>query len=284
MELSRLTLFPVKGLRGIDVPSRRVGPRGLDGDRRWMVVDASGRFLSQRSHPRMVLVDAELAEGGDLLRLHAPEMSPLELPARPEEDELPGGVARLSVTIWNDALELPAPSPDADAWMSAFLGDPVRLVYQPEGARRPVDPAFAPEAEVSLADGYPMLLVSEASLAELNRRLDAPVPMDRFRPNVVVRGAAEPHAEDGWTHFRLGPVPCRGVKPCARCAVTTVHTETGERGKEPLRTLATYRARDGKVWFGQNVVPDGVGTLSVGDPVRVERSVPLAGTFPAPPR
>ncbi len=283
MQISRLTLFPVKGLRGIDVPVRRLGPRGLDGDRRWMVVDSSGRFLSQRTHPRMVLVETELLAEGDLLRLHAPAMPPLELPARPEGSDRASG-APLSVTVWNDALELPAPSPDADAWMSAFLGDPVRLVYQPETARRPVDPAYAPGAEVSLADGYPILLASEASLDELNRRLAEPVPMDRFRPNLVVAGATEPHAEDGWTRFFLGDVPCLGVKPCARCAVTTVDTRTGEKGKEPLRTLARYRGHDGKVWFGQNVVPEGTGTVRIGDPVRVERSVPLAGTFPPPPR
>jgi uncharacterized protein len=165
----------------------------------------------------------------------------------------------VQVTLWNDQMRVPAPVPEADAWMSEVLGAPVRLVFQPDSVVRPADPRHAPGAEVSFADGYPVLVVGQASLDELNRRLDAPVPMDRFRPNVVVDGNLRAHAEDRWRRFRLGDVPCAGVKLCARCAVTTVDTVTAERGKEPLRTLATYRGWGGKVWFGQNVVPEASG-------------------------
>jgi uncharacterized protein len=265
--IARLTLFPVKGLKGIDVAERRLGPRGLEGDRRWMVVNRTGTFLSQRTHPRMILVETALVEGesGDALVLATRGMPELELAARPLE----AGADTLRVEIWGDVLDAVAPSPEADAWLSEALDEPVRLVYQPDRARRPTDPQYAPGAEVSFADGYPVLLLTEASLGELNRRLDAPVPMDRFRPNVVVAGVPEPNAEDRWRRIRLGGVECRGVKLCGRCAVTTVDTRTAEKGKEPLRTLATYRGWGGKVWFGQNVVPDAEGMLRVGDPVTV---------------
>jgi uncharacterized protein len=302
LRISRITLFPVKGLAGVEVAARRVGPRGLEGDRRWMVVDAEGTFLSQRTHPRMVLVQAALepgADGGEWIRLTRRgggaekgggpprgdgaeigdeaegrnEAEVFRFPARPEGGGNAGG-EELEVEIWGDRVQAVAPHPEGDAWLSDFLGAPVRLVYQPDRSHRPTDPHFAPGAEVSMADGYPILVLTRASLDELNRRLaesgSGPLPMDRFRPNLVVEGPVAPHAEDGWRRFQVGGVAMAGVKRCARCAVTTVDPATAERGKEPLRTLAHYRRDpEGRVFFGQNVVPLGVGAVAVGDRVEL---------------
>jgi len=289
LHVTGLTLYPVKGLRGIPVSACRIGPLGLEGDRRWMIVDANGTFLSQRSHPRMALVETAMVGEGEAgrgeaqeagrsrIRLTAPGLAPVEIPAVPREG------APVPVTIWDDPVNAVAPSPEADAWMSAYLEAPVRLVYQPDHAVRPTDGAFAPGGRVSFADGYPVLLVTQASLDELNRRLAEPVPMARFRPNVVVGGPGAPHAEDRWRRIRVGGVHLAGVKRCARCTVTTVDPATGVRGVEPLRTLAGYRAAGGKVWFGQNLVPlfsDGAGSgespwIRQGDEVVVEEEGPV---------
>jgi uncharacterized protein len=261
LRVHSLAVYPVKGLRGIRVASRRVDPLGLEGDRRWMVVDAEGTFVSQRSHPGMARVETAFVGGGEAgeagssgveparIRLAVPDRSAVEIPAEPREG------ASVRVRIWDDRVDALAPSPEADAWMSDILGAPVRLVYQPRHAVRPTDGAFAPGGRVSFADGYPVLLVTQASLDELNRRLPEPVPMDRFRPNVVVEGVCAPHAEDRWRRIQVGTLRLAGVKRCARCTVTTVDQATGLRGVEPLRTLALYRAGGGKVWFGQNMVP-----------------------------
>jgi hypothetical protein len=159
--------------------------------------------------------------------------------------------------------------PAAHAWFSRYLGFDCRLVYMDEAAHRPVDPQYAPEGrEVSFADGYPLLLTAEASLADLNARLDAPVPMNRFRPNLVVAGGMA-FAEDGWSRVRIGAVPFQVVKPCARCVVTTIDPQTAAQGKEPLRTLSRFRRRQGKVFFGENLIPEQPGIVRVGDPVEV---------------
>jgi uncharacterized protein YcbX len=147
------------------------------------------------------------------------------------------------------------------------LDDEVSLLYMPDSERRAVNPNRArPGDIVSFADAYPLLLISEASLAALNQRLDAPVEMRRFRPNLVISGC-EPYAEDGFSALSIGPLTFRGVKRCERCVVTTVDPATAEQGKEPLRTLARYRQSEGKVWFGMNLIHDGPGTLRLGDPV-----------------
>lgn len=277
LHIAALTLYPVKGLGGISVTEARVTPRGLAGDRRWMVVDAATHdFVSQRSHPIMACLKTTLS--GDTLTIS--QGTRIELPAIPVDGDA------VRVTVWGDGVDAIAPSPEADAWLSAALGTAVRLVYQPEDARRDTDPRWAPGHEVSFADGYPLLVISEASLDALNRLTPEPIPMDRFRPNVVVGTAPgsvlPPHDEDLWQRFRLGAVACAGVKCCARCSVTTVDQATGIREKEPLRTLATYRSWDGKVWFGQNVVPMGDGVLRVGDPVHIEAHGPVGPCPPLP--
>ena len=185
----------------------------------------------------------------------------------------PGASAeRLPVTVWGDAVDAALAAADAHAWGTAHLDTPVRLVFMPATSRRPVDAEYAVRADdiVSFADSYPLLLASAASLADLNARLDAPLPMDRFRPNVVVDGAA-PWAEDAWRRIRIEDVIFQSVKPCGRCSVTTVDQQTAARGKEPLKTLAAFRRRaeTGKVYFGWNLVPETTGTLRAGDLIEV---------------
>lgn len=261
MTITALYRYPVKSCRGMAVDEATITAYGLEYDRCWMVVDAKGRFLSQRRFPAMALIEAE-PKGDDLI-LRAPGM-PALMVTQPAGDAL-------AVQVWEhtgaarDAGDGPA------AWLSGYLGTACRLVAPDPGFRRPVIADYARvESEVLFADGFPFLLISEASLEDLNTRLTAPVTMDRFRPNIVV-GGCEPYAEDGWRIVQLGELIFHIVKPCARCAVPTVDQATGKRGAEPLRTLAGYRrAADGKIYFGQNLVHESKsGILRVGDPVTV---------------
>ncbi|HSL01884.1 MAG TPA: MOSC N-terminal beta barrel domain-containing protein [Rubrobacteraceae bacterium] len=257
--LSGLYVYPIKSCSGVSLDSWEVDGRGLRYDRRWMLVDASGRFLSQRALPRMALIRVGLAPG--LLSVDAPGMPRLEVPLGQATDGL------VFARIWRDSVKASPVGARTDRWFSEFLGTRCRLLHLPEDSVRTVDPAFGrPGDQVHLADGFPFLLVSEASLADLNERLERPVPMDRFRPNLVVRGF-EPFAEDGWSHVRIGALTFRVVKPCARCAVTTVDQTTGERGREPLHTLARFRTTGTEVFFGQNLIHNGTSILRVGDPV-----------------
>ena len=259
--LSGLHVYPIKSCGGITVEEWEVDERGLRHDRRWMLVDETGCFLSQRELPRMALIKVRLASDG--LIVDAPGMSSLNVPFRPPNGRL------LLASVWDDLVECLTVSDAADRWFSRFLGVGCRLVYLPEESVRPVDPAYGgPGDRVGLADGFPFLLISEASLAYLNSRLEQPVPMNRFRPNLVV-GGCEPFAEDGWSLVRIGQITFRVVKPCARCSIPMVDQGSAVRGKEPLRTLAGYRSSGGEVLFGQNLAHDGTGALNVGDAVVV---------------
>lgn len=272
-EAARVTsirIYPVKGCAGLSLPEAEVDATGFLHDRRWMVVEEKREFLSQRSHPRLALVRPELRDQELILASSGQPSVPV--PLRPEgEPEIP-------VRVWGDEVAALAPSPAADRWLSRFLGVSCRLVWLPPRVVRPVDPRYArPGDRVAFADAFPFLLLSEESLEALNARLPTPLGIDRFRPNLVVRAAAA-HAEDGWRHIRVGEVELDVAKPCARCAVTTVDQATGERGTEPLRTLASYRRWEGQAYFGQNLVHRSGGRIRVGDPVRVLESGP-----PRPP-
>jgi hypothetical protein len=261
--LSALYVYPVKSLRGIALDSAEVDARGIRHDRRFMVVDARGRFLTQRELPRMARVAVRL-EAPHLL-LDADGQATLRVPLEPRARD------RWRVRVWSSRVEAVPVGPEADRWLSRALGTHCHLVHMPQGARRLADPRYARGRQlVSFADAFPFLLASAASLEDLNRRLQTPVVMRRFRPNLVVRGAP-PFAEDGWREIAIGSLSFRVVKPCSRCAVTTVDPDTGERGTEPLRTLAAYRKRAGKVYFAQNLVHAGPGELRVGDAVVVRR-------------
>ncbi len=262
--VAELLIYPVKSLGGDAHRTAGVEPTGLAGDRRWMVVDAAGRFMTQREQPGMALVQARVA--GEALVLSAPGMADLLVPVTP------GGTDR-AVTVWRDTVQARDAGDTAACWLTAAIGAPCRLVHLADPAARPLRPDFARDARevVSFADGFPLLLASLASLADLNGRMARPVPMSRFRPNVVVAGAPA-WAEDGWRRVRIGTAVFRVAKPCDRCVMTTIDQRTGLRpdGHEPLRTLATFRRdRQGRIMFGQNLVPEQCGVITAGDAVEV---------------
>ncbi|NML64782.1 MOSC domain-containing protein [Hymenobacter sp. RP-2-7] len=267
--LTGLFIYPVKSLGGISLPEAEVTARGLQYDRRWLLVDAHNRFLTQREHPELALLAVEAAYNGFLLRhRQRPELRPLYIPFEAAADKT------AFVTIWDDMVFAQRGTAAADQWLSEALGRPCRLVYMDDMARREVEPD-KPELNpagtlVSFADGYPYLLASEASLAKLNAQLTEPVPMNRFRPNLVVAGLPA-DAEDTWHDFRIAGLPFRAVRGCGRCVMTTIDQETGLKnpGGEPLRTLATYRQQGRKIMFGQNVTGPAAGRLRVGDAVTV---------------
>lgn len=263
MKVGDIRVYPVKGMRGRSVTEADVEPWGLAGDRRWMVIDDRGRFLSQREAPALATIDVALLGNG--LRFTAASGSTLDV------DE-PFDSSVIEATIWRDQV-LTCPSDvDADRWLTGLIGRPCRLVFMRDPAKaRPVDSAFGePGDRVSFADGSPLLATSTASLHDLRRRAGIDdLSMGRFRSNLVIEGA-EAWAEDRWTELEIGDAVFAVVKPCARCVVTTVDQNTGERCPEgePLRTLATFR-RDalGKPIFGQNLIPWKFGRISVGDEV-----------------
>ncbi len=262
LTLSELYVYPIKSLGGVRLDSATVEARGLQHDRRWMLVDAHNQFLTQRKYARMALLKTEIGPEG--LRITAPGLETLVVPYGAHTGE------KLSVTVWDDTCPALAVGTEADRWFTEAIGFGCRLVYMPPESIRPVDDRYALSGDaVSFADAYPFLVIGEASLADLNARLAEPVPMDRFRPNFVVRGAA-PFAEDTWTHFRIGESYFYGVKPCARCVMTTIDQRTAQKGREPLYTLSTYRAANQKIYFGQNTLYANQGSrVAVGDPVEI---------------
>jgi hypothetical protein len=256
----------VKSLRGIGVQELRVERRGPRHDRRWLLVDEAGRFITQREEPRLALVDVAVDEATRRLFVSAPAMGPLMIPFEP-------GLGRREVVIWNDTVTGVSVSTEAAAYFSRYLGAPVDLVHMPDDVERAVDPRYARAGDiVGFADGYPFLLVNQASHEDLCARLGDGIPVTRFRPNIVVEGAL-PYVEDDWISVRIGAITFRVTKPCDRCPIPTIDIDTGERHAEPLRTLATYRKRDHKVYFGQNLAHDGEGVLRVGDLVEVTGTV-----------
>jgi uncharacterized protein len=231
--LSGLYVYPIKSCAGIPLESADISATGLRHDRRWMLVDETGEFMSQRTHPRMALISVHLST--EYLIARAPGMPDLKIPIQQEHEN------QIDVRIWDDTNRGALVREEADRWFGEFLKVPCRLVYKPEDDLRIVDSHYAAEGDqVGFADGFAFLLISEASLEDLNERLEYPLPMNRFRPNFVVSGCL-PYAEDGWSRLRIGNVPFRVAEPCPRCAITTVDQKSGVPGKEPLRTLATYR-------------------------------------------
>jgi uncharacterized protein YcbX len=258
-----LNIYPLKSARGISLSEGLVTDRGFALDRRWMLVDCNNRFLSQRQLPRLALVEVDVKD--DSLFIQAPDMPVLTVPLHCGQ-----GIIE-KVKIWNDICDARVISDKADEWFSRFLNLKCRLVYMPDESLRPVNPEYSEnDFSVSFADGYPFLLISRASLDDLNQRLPEPLPINRFRPNIVVEGC-EPYAEDQWKQIQIGEVAFRVVKPCSRCKITTVDQQTGVSGKEPLKTLATYRMKDGKVYFGQNLIHENLGQIILNQLVHIIR-------------
>ncbi len=275
MTISALYIYPIKSLGGIAVSNVVVEPKGFRYDRRFMLVspthEGGGIFITQRTNHQMALIDVAIDAGSGQLHVwhRNDSANVLVLPLTPEADTL----IPIPVSIWDsENVSAVRVSDEADRWFSNALGKPCWLVYMPETTHRAVDPVYGrPTDAVSFADGYPYLLIGQASLDDLNRRLPEPVTMQRFRPSVVVSGSL-PYEEDTWQQFSMGALTFSGVKPCARCVLTTIDPATGERGSEPLRTLTTYRQYNHKILFGQNVLLTDIntaGTLRVGDEVAV---------------
>jgi uncharacterized protein YcbX len=262
--------YPVKSCRGQRLADAPVEPWGLAGDRRWMIVDSAGEVVTARERPRLVLVTPAPEDGS--IRLTGPGMPELSV-------SVPAAGQLVQVSMRDTALLATPAGPAADAWFSEVAREPVRLVYLDDPTRRRPHPAYSKASDrVSFADGYPLLLTAEASLGELNEQIaggpgaaEGPVPMRRFRPNVVVAGT-DPWAEDRWRLVRIGDVVFRAVKGCDRCVLTTIDPGTAVKGKEPIATLARCRRWDGKVWFGVNLIPDSphrASAIHVGDRVQV---------------
>ncbi len=281
LTLSAINRFPVKSCRGNSLPQAVVEPWGLAGDRRWLVVDDDGVLLTAREHRRMLLVTTSVRPDGGL-ELTSPDAPDLTV-------DVPAGDQLVPVRVWRSELVAALAAPAASAWFSKVVGRSARLVYLDDPTRRHPNPEFArPDDYVSFADGYPLLVATTASLAALNdwiaegpRADEGPLPMIRFRPNLVIDGS-QAWEEDGWRRIRVGDAVLRLVKGCDRCVMTMTDPDTVERTKEPIATLARHRRWDGETWFAMNAIPDTPGaTIAVGDEVEVLESVPAPD---GPPR
>jgi len=255
LTVASLHLYPIKSVGGISVGEARFTDRGFAHDRRWMLVDAKNRFITQREQPLMALLRcSEQGEGFRVTDIRTGEW--LDLPWSIDSSQW------VDATVFDDSVRVLAGSAEWSTWFSARLGSAVRLTYMPDASQRTVDARYAAGIN-SLSDGFPYLVLSQASLDDLNARLVAPVPMDRFRPNIVIAGGSA-YQEDSWRAISIGTSRFILVKPCGRCVITTTDQQTGARDKEPLRTLASYRSLDGKVIFGMNAMGEGQ-SVRVGD-------------------
>lgn len=262
VQLSSLTYYPIKACRGFEIPESHVERMGLTNDRRMMVVTPGGDFLTQREHPKLALITPTLKDG--TITLTAQDVTPLQF-------EIQKSGVTMPVNIWASKRVDAIDQGDQTAgWLSDFLNASVRLVHIDERFKRKLNPGYAVSAEdhTGFADGYPILIISQESLQDLNSKLGSPLPMNRFRPNMVVKGC-EPFAEDTWKRIRIGGIEMALVKPCPRCVVTTIDKDTMIKNKEPLKTLSKYRMQKGGAMFGMNVIPLGEGEVRVGMNVEI---------------
>ncbi len=279
MHISEINIYPIKCLKGISLDSSVVEERGLQYDRRWMLTTPDGMFFTQREFPRMATMSVWVEDDGSGLGVAADGFGDVFIPIDSDTED------RQQVTIWQSVCEGKVYGAALNEWFSDVLGTECQLVYMPDDSRRSVNQRFdRGEDVVSFADGYPLLVIGEASLGDLNSRLDEPLPMNRFRPNVVISGS-DAFAEDTWKRIRIGDATFRGTKPCERCVVTTIDQSRGDvAGKEPLKTLASFRmAKDvipdrldelgmnpTNVLFGQNLIGDTPGVaIKIGDEVEI---------------
>jgi hypothetical protein len=261
LKISAITIYPVKSLAGNSVEDAEVVETGFRDDRSWMIVGEDGVFITQRQHPMLALIRTEVTEAG--IRLSVPGRDSIEVTAVDDGHSVP-------VEVWEQPCNGVDQGSAAAELFSEYLGRPCRLVRMHAGFRRRIKPKYysGEDASLRFADSMPFLLISEASLADLNRRLDEPVPMDRFRPNLVVSGG-NAFQEDAWKRIRVGGVLMQVVKSCVRCEITTIDQETGVKGIEPLETLGTYRTGAKGVLFGRHLLHESLGNIRVGDEVEV---------------
>jgi uncharacterized protein YcbX len=262
--LSEINIYPIKSLGGISLQTAQVDERGLMCDRRWMLVDETNCFITQRSYPQMALIEVEKT-GTGLLSKHKKNILPVLSIQQNFYD-----VEEIYVQIWRDSVQALKYRGNVNDWFSKAIGIKCSLVYMPDSTKRKVNPVFANNKIVSFADGYPFLITGEESLNDLNNRLAVPLPMNRFRPNLVFSGG-DAFDEDKWKKVKIGDTEFKVVKPCARCSVTTVNQDSGESGQEPLKTLAQFRNNNGEVLFGKNMVCVRTGVIKVGDMLYSEK-------------
>jgi hypothetical protein len=256
--VSAINIYPVKGLGGIALNESYVTIKGLKYDRRWMIVDEQNQFISQRNFPHLCLFKIEIVDLGFQISFHE---SNIVLPFEIEEGQA------VNVKIWNDEVSALKANEIINDFFSELLRIKCSLVFMPNYTNRWIDKSFVNNnLPVSFADGYPILMIGQASLNLLNSKLEKPMLMDRFRPNIVFEGA-EPHQEDLWNNFIIGSVFMQGVKPCARCQVITINQQDATTNKEPLKTLSSYRNFDHKINFGQNVISKNEGVIKIGDSI-----------------
>ncbi len=262
MKLSAMFIYPIISVGGISVQSANVEERGLQYDRRWMLIDKSNKFITQRTFQQMSLLNVEVSKEGLEVSHKIKSIENLFIPFDNYGSEI-------NVTVWNDNCLAQTTSKEIDDWFSDALEINCKLVYMPETTERNVDQRYVSDKNiVGFADGYPFLIIGQSSLDFLNSKLGNPVPMNRFRPNFVFTGG-KPHDEDNWNKFKIGSVNFNAVKPCSRCVLTTVDQDTGIKGKEPLATLSKYRNVNNKVLFGQNLVCTKTNGISVGDKIEI---------------
>lgn len=271
MQLSEIWIYPVKSLGGIALQQSKVTDRGLEHDRRWLLVDENGCFITQREYPKLALFQPEIAD--NLLKIsHKVVEESIAVSLYPSFSET---TTRIKVTVWEDVVEAYEMSPEVSEWFSIILGFAVRLVYMPDESLRKVDPDYAvsPENVTSFSDGFPFLIIGQASLDDLNSRMAKVVSIRRFRPNFVFSGG-KAYEEETWREFTIGTLSFYGVKPSGRCVMITVDPESGIiSGKDPLLTLAKYKNVGNKVIFGQNVIAQQQGSVVVNDVVRVQKRI-----------
>jgi len=258
--VSELAIYPVKSLGQITLTTSTLETFGLQHDRRWMVIDTNQHMLTQRQQSRMCLIQVTLATNGILLT--APGITDLEV-------RQPDSIDKRQVTVWKDTCTAYDAGDAAASWLSKFLNVPCRLVYFPDDEFRAVDPNYAKAGDkTAFSDGFPILLTSIASLDDLNNKIGVPLSMQRFRPNIVVSGNTA-YAEDNWKRIKIGDITMRVVKPCSRCIIPSIDPQTADRGEQPTRALVQYRKKGNKVFFGQNVITDKAGIISVGMPIEI---------------
>lgn len=263
--LSEIFIYPIKSLGGISLMNAEVQERGLKYDRRWMLTDEEGVFLTQRNIPQMALIHLSISEKDLNARFAADNSYPgISIPLQADN------IQKVDVIIWNDRCKAQLVGNDYDDWFSDLLKVRCRLVYMPDTEKRIVEKKFISENKiVSFADAYPFLLIGQSSLDDLNSRLEQPIPMNRFRTNFVFTGG-KPYEEDTWKKFEIGNVEFQAVKPCARCVITTTDQQTAERNEEPLKTLSAYRKIGNKVMFGMNLIAVNNGFVSIGDSIKLK--------------
>lgn len=262
LQISEIYIYPIKSLGGIQLQQAEVTDRGFKYDRRWMLVDTNNCFLTQREFPVMALLKISLTADG-LLVTYAKDQTNILIPFEPLTQEF------FEVTIWDDICIAQAVSNEADEWFTNVLGFKCHLVYMPDETKRHTDIRYTSGKEItSFSDAYPFMLIGQASLDDLNSHLENPLPINRFRPNLVFTGSL-PFEEDSMDEFIINNIRFNGVKLCARCIITTIDQTNAIKGKEPLKTLAIYHSKSNKIYFGQNAVHTGTGIISVGDELQI---------------